>query len=96
MTTPRGPAAPRYGFGLQVTTTPWGAPAIYHLGAEGMFAAENGWFPAQSLSVTILSNSYGPPNGFPSNFILEVARAISAQAPAPSGEGSRTPPGTSR
>lgn len=82
MITPRG-AAPKYGFGLQVTTTPWGAHAIYHLGAVGGHAAENAWFPAESLSVTILSNSFGPPNGFPSNFILEIARAISAQAPPP-------------
>lgn len=79
MTTPRG-ASRAYGFGLQVTTTAWGAPARYHLGAEGMFAAENAWFPAESLSVTILANSFGPTNGFPSNFILELARAVSVQA----------------
>jgi hypothetical protein len=82
MTTPRG-AAPRYGFGLQVNTTPWGAPVIYHLGAVVGFAAENAWFPAESLSVTILYNSLGINNGFPTNFILEIARAVSAQAPRP-------------
>ncbi|CAN5867255.1 serine hydrolase [soil metagenome] len=82
MITPRG-AAPRYGFGLQVGPAPGGAPTIYHLGAEASFAAENAWFPAESLSVTILYNSFGPANGFPTNFILEIARAVSAQVPPP-------------
>ena len=77
MTTPRG-AAPKYGFGLQVQTLPWGAPVMYHLGSVMGFAAENGWFPAESLSVTVLYNSFGPKNGFPTNFILEIARAVSA------------------
>jgi CubicO group peptidase (beta-lactamase class C family) len=81
MTTPRG-AATRYGFGLQVQRAPWGAPVIYHLGAIMGFAAENAWFPAESLSVTVLYNSLGTNNGFPTNFILEIARAVSAQAPA--------------
>jgi hypothetical protein len=78
MTTPRG-AAKAYGFGLQLTTTAWGAAGIYHLGGIMGFSAENAWFPAESLSVTILYNSLG--NGFPTNFILEVARAVSAPAP---------------
>ncbi len=79
MTTPRG-AAKAYGFGLQMSVqpAPWGATIIYHLGASAMFAAENAWFPAESLSVTVLYNSFGAANGFPTNFILEVARAISA------------------
>lgn len=84
MITPRG-AAPKYGFGLQLTTSAWGTPIIYHLGASGGHASQNAWFPAESLSVTILSNSFGPQNGFPTNFILEVARAVSAQAAARSG-----------
>ena len=85
MTTPRG-AAKGYGFGLQVNTPRWDGTVIYHLGASGMFAAQNAWFPAESLSVTILSNSFGPQNGFPTpDFILEIARAVSAQAPPPSG-----------
>ena len=78
MTTPRG-AAKAYGFGLQLTTTAWGAAAIYHLGGIMGFSAENAWFPAESLSVTILYNSIG--NGFPTNFILELARAVSAPGP---------------
>lgn len=79
MTTPRG-AAKRYGFGLQVNPTPWGESVIYHLGSVMGFAAENGWFPKDSLSVTVLYNSFGPTNGFPTNFILEIARAVSAPA----------------
>jgi D-alanyl-D-alanine carboxypeptidase len=78
MITPRG-AAKGYGFGLQVTTSPWGTPVIYHLGGIMGFSAENAWFPAESLSVTILYNSQGPGNGFPTNFILEIAQAISAK-----------------
>lgn len=82
MITPRG-ASKAYGFGLQTTTTAWGAPAIYHLGGIMGFSAENAWFPAESLSVTILYNSQGPSNGFPTNFILEIARAVSSQAKNP-------------
>ena len=84
MTTPRG-AAKAYGFGLQFSTTPWGARVVYHLGSVMGFAAENGWFPAESLSVTVLYNSYGPTNGFPTNFVLELARAVSTPAAPPSG-----------
>jgi CubicO group peptidase (beta-lactamase class C family) len=87
MTTPRG-AARGYGFGLYLTTTAWGARGIYHLGGIIGFSAQNVWFPAESLSVTILYNSIG--DGFSTNFILEVARAISATAPQ--AEQPRTPP----
>ena len=45
------------------------------------FSAENAWFPAESLSVTVLYNSLG--NGFPTNFVLEIARAASAPPPGP-------------
>ena len=78
MTTPRG-ASRGYGFGLQFTTTAWGAKGIYHLGGIIGFSAQNAWFPAESLSVTVLFNSIG--NGFPTNFILDLARAVSAPAP---------------
>lgn len=77
MTTPRG-AAKGYGFGLQLTTTAWGAPAVYHLGGIVGHSAQNAWFPADSLSVTVLFNSLG--EGFPTNFILDLARAVSAPA----------------
>ena len=78
MITPRG-ASKAYGFGLQTTTTAWGARAIYHLGGIIGFSAQNAWFPADSLSVTVLFNSIG--NGFPTNFILDIARAASTQPP---------------
>ena len=91
MITPRG-AAKAYGFGLQMSVrpAPWNARVIYHLGGIMGFSAQNAWFPDESLSVTVLYNSIG--EGFPTNFILEMARAISTQAPAPSGaaEGSRS------
>ena len=74
MTTPRG-ASRGYGFGLQFTTTQWGARGIYHLGGIMGFSAQNAWFPAESLSVTVLFNSIG--NGFPTNFIQDIARAAS-------------------
>lgn len=83
MITPRG-AARGYGFGLHMTTNAWGKPVIYHLGGIIGFSAANAWFPAESLSVTTLYNSIG--NGFPTNFILDIARAISTPAPPkPSG-----------
>ena len=78
MTTPRS-ASKGYGFGLQFTNTPWGAFGIYHLGGIIGFSAQNVWFPAESLSLTMLYNSIG--NGFPTNFILDVARAITTPKP---------------
>jgi len=78
MITPRG-VARGYGFGLQMTTTAWGKPVIYHLGGIIGFSAANAWFPSDSLSVTTLYNSIG--NGFPTNFILDIARAISTPTP---------------
>lgn len=58
MTTPRGAAIPaRYGFGVSVAPAPWGGPAITHGGQDvGGFVSEHGWYPADSLSVTILYN----------------------------------------
>jgi CubicO group peptidase (beta-lactamase class C family) len=78
MITPRAPSV-NYGFGLQTSKrpAPWGATIIYHLGGIMGFSAENAWIPAESLSVTVLYNSIG--NGFPTNFVLEIARAVSAQ-----------------
>jgi CubicO group peptidase (beta-lactamase class C family) len=78
MITPRAPSV-NYGFGLQMSKrpAPWNANIIYHLGGIMGFSAENAWIPAESLSVTVLYNSIG--NGFPTNFVLEIARAVSAQ-----------------
>jgi CubicO group peptidase (beta-lactamase class C family) len=87
MTTPRAPST-RYGFGLYVQPSPWGAPVIYHLGVIIGFSAQNAWFPADSLSVTGLYNSLG--EGLPATFVLEIARAVSA--PPPSGAAPAGPP----
>ena len=70
---PRGAAASEhYGFGLQVERTPWGTPIIQHGGSTTGFLAENGWFPAESLSVTILYNSSPGPDA--SALLPQVAR----------------------
>ena len=59
MTTPRGAAIPaHYGFGLYVRPAPWGAPAVVHGGQTSGFTSENAWYPADSLSVTVLYNAY--------------------------------------
>ena len=57
MTTPRGAAIGKYGFGLVPRTTQWGARAINHDGEDNGFSSHNGWFPAESLSVTLLYNA---------------------------------------
>ena len=56
MTTPRG-AAKGYGFGLSVRKSLWGSPAVVHDGVTGGFSSHNGWYPAESLSVTLLYNA---------------------------------------
>ena len=56
MTTPRG-AAKSYGFGLSVRKASWGSPAIVHEGVTNGFSSHNGWYPAESLSVTLLYNA---------------------------------------
>ena len=60
MTTPRGVAATRsvpYGFGLYVRETEGGEKVIVHDGATPGYAGENVWYPAESLSVTMLYNT---------------------------------------
>ena len=57
MTTTRGAATGKYGFGLVPRKAPWGAPAIVHDGQVAGFSSHNAWFPAESLSVTLLSNA---------------------------------------
>ena len=57
MTTPRGAATGKYGFGLVPRKAPWGSPAITHDGEDNGFSSHNGWFPAESLSVTLLYNA---------------------------------------
>ena len=58
MTTPRGAATgTKYGFGLRPREAPWGSPGIYHEGEGSGFSSHNAWFPAESLSVTLLYNA---------------------------------------
>lgn len=57
MTTPRGAAMDKYGFGLVPRRSTWGSPAINHDGEDNGFSSHNGWFPAESLSVTLLYNA---------------------------------------
>lgn len=57
MITSRGAATGRYGFGLVPRKAPWGAPAIGHDGEDDGFSSHNAWYPADSLSVTLLYNA---------------------------------------
>jgi D-alanyl-D-alanine carboxypeptidase len=56
MTTPRGGAAGDYGFGLGIRKAPWGGAVINHDGEDDGYSSHNSWFPAESLSVTLLYN----------------------------------------
>ena len=82
MTTPRGAAVPAsYGFGLDVGPAPWGGPAITHGGQDvGGFVSEHGWYPADSLSVTILYNVY--PRVAPGGTHVIAALALGHTPPA--------------
>ena len=58
MLTPRGVAG-NYGFGLSVGRVKWGDSIVAHGGQEPSgYVSENAWYPADSLSVTILYNSF--------------------------------------
>ena len=57
MTTPRGAARGRYGFGLNLRKAAWGSRGIYHEGEGSGFSSHNAWFPEESLSVTLLYNA---------------------------------------
>jgi CubicO group peptidase (beta-lactamase class C family) len=82
MTTPRGAAtSENYGFGLYVNPAPWGGPAITHGGQDvGGFVSEHGWYPADSLSVTILYNAY--PRVAPGGTHVIAALALGHTPPA--------------
>jgi D-alanyl-D-alanine carboxypeptidase len=84
MTTPRGAAvAENYGFGVYVAPAPWGGPAITHGGQDvGGFVSEHGWYPADSLSVTILYNVY--PRVAPGGTHVIAALALGHTPPATS------------
>ena len=58
MITPRGAAvSEHYGFGIRVLKSASGAPILTHDGNTITFVAENTWYPAHALSVTVLYNS---------------------------------------
>lgn len=84
MTTPTGAAqVRRYGFGLVVDTL-GGHPMIHHGGGIIGFTSANGFFPDDSLSITVLTNSG---SWSPDSLFRNVARAalglpvVSASAP---------------
>jgi D-alanyl-D-alanine carboxypeptidase len=83
MTTPRGAAVPRvtYGFGLTVRPTPGGGTVMVHDGSTLGYSGENVWFPAESLSVTMLYNS-SPQLGANLNLTEAMGRAALGR-PAP-------------
>lgn len=72
MRTPRG-AAKNYGFGLQPAKTPWGSPAIVHDGHTDGFSSHNAWYPAESLSVTLLYNALPRPEVAMADFVGMIA-----------------------
>jgi CubicO group peptidase (beta-lactamase class C family) len=81
MTTPEGGAlkAPlHYGYGLAVDTLD-GHPRVVHGGGIFGFISANAYFPADSLSVTVLSNA-APSD--PDALAKDVARAVLGLAPA--------------
>ena len=85
MTTPRGTAARAtvpYGFGLYARPTPGGGMVIVHDGSTPGYAGENVWYPAESLSVTMLTNTTGR-LGADLNLTEEIGRIALGRAPAP-------------
>lgn len=83
MTTSRGAATGRYGFGLMPRKSPWGSPAIVHGGESAGLSGHNGWFPAESLSVTLLYNALPRPEVDMSEFIGMLALGGKPQPIAP-------------
>jgi D-alanyl-D-alanine carboxypeptidase len=73
MTTPRGAATGKYGFGLVPRKAPWGAQAINHDGEDNGFSSHNGWYPAESLSVTLLYNALPRLEVNMSDFVATIA-----------------------
>jgi CubicO group peptidase (beta-lactamase class C family) len=74
MTTPEGAAATaalKYGFGLARDTLA-GRTVISHGGGINGFITSNAWFPAERLSVTVLTNSGA---ARPDGLLAQVARA---------------------
>lgn len=84
MTTPKGVAASRsvpYGLGLYVRETRGGGTVIVHDGATPGYRNENVWYPAESLSVTMLTNTITAGVDANSN-LTEVMGSIALGRPA--------------
>lgn len=94
ITTPRG-VAESYGLGLSVGRAPWGGPALTHGGRDVTgFTSEHGWYPADSLSVTILYNAYPRVAAGGTHIIAALALGHTPPAtrnPAPEPAGATTP-----
>jgi CubicO group peptidase (beta-lactamase class C family) len=89
MTTPRGAAsAGNYGLGLYVRPEPWGTKVILHGGTTAGYSAANLWYPADSISVTVLYN--GVPQ-VPVNVAAVIAQLAHGLTPAPRPAVAQTP-----
>ena len=89
MTTPRGTAARAtvpYGFGLYVRPTRGGGMVIVHDGSTPGYVGENVWYPAESLSITLLTNTTGR-FGANSDLTEALGAVILGRAPQPAPAG---------
>ena len=84
MTTPRG-VVTDYGLGLSLGRASWGDPVVAHGGQEvSGFVSENAWYPADSLSVTILYNVFPRVPSAGTNIV--AALALGHRPPATRGQ----------
>ena len=91
MTTPRGAAATDgayYGLGLYVRPEPWGKNVILHGGTTAGYSAANLWYPADSISVTVLYNAVPQ---VPVNVAAVIAQLAHGLTPAPRRVVAQTP-----
>ena len=81
MITPRGAAIKeKYGFGIRVLREPSGAAILTHDGGTITFVSENTWYPAETLSITVLYNS--APGIGTSPLAARLANIARGRAPA--------------
>ena len=71
-----------YGLGLYVPLTVLGHPAVYHDGLIAGFNTFLIYFPAQNISIAVISNALPLPTGAPSSMTIGLAVAKAA-LPAP-------------
>ena len=92
MITPRGAAATGgayYGLGLYVRPEPWGKQVILHGGTTAGYAATSSWYPADSISVTVLYNAVPQ---VPVNVAAVIAQFAHGLTPAPRRVAAQAPP----